>query len=63
MPYVKCISGHTSARGVQRYLEKDGRALATDFLNLDAPVKGVRDGHRALHFLIESAFFIAIYGL
>lgn len=30
--------------GVQRYLEKDGRALATDFLNLDAPVKGVRDG-------------------
>lgn len=44
MPYVKCILGHTSARGVQRYLEKDGRALATDFLNLDAPVKGVRDG-------------------
>ena len=44
MPYVKCISGHTSARGVQRYLEKNGRALATDFLNLDAPVKGVRDG-------------------
>lgn len=29
---------------MQRYLEKDGRALATDFLNLDAPVKGVRDG-------------------
>ena len=44
MPYVKCISGHTRARGVQRYLEKDGRALATDFLNLGAPVKGVRDG-------------------
>lgn len=44
MPYVKCISGHTSARGVQGYLEKNGRALATDFVNLDAPVKGIRDG-------------------
>lgn len=44
MPYVKCISGHTSARYIQRYLEKGDRALATDFVNLDAPVKGVRDG-------------------
>lgn len=44
MPYVKCISGHTSARFIQRYLEKGGRALATDFVNIDAPVKGVRDG-------------------
>lgn len=44
MPYVKCISGHTSARAVQRYLERGGRALATDFLNIDAPVSGVRDG-------------------
>ncbi len=44
MPYVKCISGHTSARYIQRYLEKGGRALATDFVNIDVPVKGVRDG-------------------
>lgn len=44
MPYVKCISGHTSARAVLRYLERGGRALATDFLNIDAPVSGVRDG-------------------
>ncbi len=44
MPYVKCISGHTSARYIQRYLERDGRALATDFVNIDVPVKGVRDG-------------------
>ncbi|WP_283170681.1 relaxase/mobilization nuclease domain-containing protein [Curtanaerobium respiraculi] len=44
MPYVKCISGHTSARAVQRYLERGGRALATDFLNIDAPVSGVRNG-------------------
>ncbi|WP_418864244.1 relaxase/mobilization nuclease domain-containing protein [Slackia exigua] len=44
MPYVKCISGHTSSRGVQGYLEKNGRALATDFLNIDAPVRRVWDG-------------------
>lgn len=44
MPYVKCISGHTSARFIQRYLEKGERALATDFVNIDVPVKGVRDG-------------------
>ncbi|MCQ5091311.1 relaxase/mobilization nuclease domain-containing protein [Slackia exigua] len=44
MPYVKCISGHTSARFIQRYLEKNDRALATDFVNIDVPVKGVRAG-------------------
>lgn len=44
MPYVKCISGHTSTRYIQRYLEKGGRTLATDFVNIDVPVKGVRDG-------------------
>lgn len=40
MPYVKCISGHMSARAVQRYLERGGRALATDFLNIEAQVSG-----------------------
>ena len=44
VPYVKCISGHTSAHAVQRYLERGGRALATDFLNIDVPVSGVREG-------------------
>ena len=44
MPHVQCISGHTSARFIQRYLEKGERALATDFVNIDVPVKGVRDG-------------------
>ncbi|MDR3847667.1 relaxase/mobilization nuclease domain-containing protein [Eggerthella sp.] len=34
MPVIKPIPGHTSVRGVQRYLERDGRALATDLLNL-----------------------------
>ena len=27
MGIVKAISGHTGARGVMRYLERDGRAL------------------------------------
>ena len=37
MPLLKPISGHTSCRGVYRYLTKDGRALAADYLNLDVP--------------------------
>lgn len=34
MPILKPISGHGSAAGIQRYLEKQGRALARDMLNL-----------------------------
>lgn len=34
MPILKPISGHTSCQNIQRYLEKDGRALAHDFFNL-----------------------------
>lgn len=37
MPIVKPISGHTGCAGVFRYLTKDGRALAFDYLNLPAP--------------------------
>lgn len=37
MPLLKPISGHTSCRGVFRYLTKDGRTLATDYLDLDVP--------------------------
>ncbi|MEE0846127.1 MAG: relaxase/mobilization nuclease domain-containing protein [Eggerthellaceae bacterium] len=33
MPVLKPISGHGSCVPVQRYLEKDGRALARDFFN------------------------------
>lgn len=40
MGIVKAISGHTGARGVMRYLERDGRALAHDFLNIGAPIEG-----------------------
>ena len=40
MPLLKPISGHTSCRGVYRYLTRDGRALAADYLNLDVPERG-----------------------
>ena len=33
MTYQKPISGHTGCRGVMKYLEKGGRALAHDFVN------------------------------
>ena len=41
MPIVKPISGHTSCKGIYRYLTKRNRALASDYLNLDVPE---RDG-------------------
>ena len=44
MPFVKPISGHTKLGAAQRYLEKEGRALARDFLNLDAPMEGIDEG-------------------
>ena len=34
MPYLKPIKDHTSVKGVKRYLERDGRALARDFINI-----------------------------
>lgn len=34
MGIVKAISGTPGPRGVMRYLERDGRALARDFLNI-----------------------------
>ena len=35
MPYVKPISGHGGTARIMRYLTKEGRALAADYLNLD----------------------------
>lgn len=37
MPYVKFITGHTGTAAIRSYLEKNGRALAVDYLNLDVP--------------------------
>lgn len=37
MPMLKTIAGHTSARGICRYLTRKNRALASDYINIDAP--------------------------
>lgn len=34
---LKTIAGHTSARGICRYLTRKNRALASDYINIDAP--------------------------
>lgn len=34
MPILKAIAGHGNTGGIRNYLEKDGRALGRDFLNL-----------------------------
>lgn len=41
MPMLKTIAGHTSARGICRYLTRKNRALASDYINIDVP-EGVR---------------------
>ena len=38
---LKTIAGHTSARGICRYLTRKNRALASDYINIEAP-EGVR---------------------
>jgi hypothetical protein len=48
MPYVKCISGHTTLH-IFRDLEKNGRALYR-FANIDVPVKGFATGLRLTPF-------------
>ena len=34
---LKTIAGHTSARGICRYLTKKNRSLASDYINIDIP--------------------------
>lgn len=41
MPTLKTIVGHTSARGICRYLTRKNRALASDYINIDVP-EGIR---------------------
>ncbi len=41
MPVLKPISGHTGLAAAQEYLERGGRALAHDYINLDAPEEGI----------------------
>ena len=57
MPLVKCINGHTGCAAAERYLERGGRAIGHDFINLDCgerldgPVgwSAEMDGLRDLH--------------
>ena len=42
MPYLKQIAAHTNCQNIQRYLEKNNRALAKDFFNLSVDE---RDGY------------------
>lgn len=56
MPLVKCINGHTGCAAAERYLERDGRAIGHDFVNLDCMERGgligwaaEMDELRALH--------------
>lgn len=42
MPMLKTIAGHTSARGIYRYLTRENRALANDCININVP-EGIRD--------------------
>lgn len=42
MPMLKTIAGHTSARGICRYLTRKNRALASDYINIDVP-EGIRE--------------------
>lgn len=37
MPILEPVSGRTSRAGVYRCLTENGRALAREFLNIDAP--------------------------
>lgn len=37
---LKTISGHTSAKGIRRYLTKEGRALVEDYINLEPSAPG-----------------------
>lgn len=39
---LKTIAGHTSARGICRYLTRKNRALASDYINIDVP-EGIRE--------------------
>lgn len=44
MPVLKAVNGHTRCANVMRYLTRKDRALACDYLNIDAPVTGYEDG-------------------
>ena len=46
MPLVKCINGHTGCAATERYLERDGRAIGHNFVNLDCVERGNGEPYR-----------------
>ena len=59
MPLVKCINGHTGCAAAERYLERDGRAIGHDFVNLGCME---RDDGSAAGWASEMDETRALYG-
>ena len=59
MPLVKCINGHTGCAAAERYLERDGRAIGHDFVNLDCME---RDDGEAVGWAAEMDELRSLYG-
>lgn len=59
MPLVKCINGHTGCAAAERYLEKGGRAIGHDFVNLDCVE---RDDDSTMGWAAEMDDTRALYG-
>ena len=59
VPLVKCINGHTGCAAAERYLERDGRAIGHDFVNLDCME---RDNGGTMGWAAEMDELRALYG-
>ena len=59
MPLVKCINGHTGCAATERYLERDGRAIGHDFINL-ACIE--REDGSVIGWAAEMDEFRSLYG-
>ena len=59
MPLVKCINGHTDCAAAERYLERGGRAIGHDFINLGCME---REDGGAVGWATEMDELRALYG-
>ena len=59
VPLVKCINGHTGCAATERYLERDGRAIGHDFINL-ACIE--REDGSVIGWAAEMDEFRSLYG-
>lgn len=58
VPLVKCINGHTGCAATERYLERDGRAIGHNFVNLNC----MERGGEAVGWAAEMDELQALYG-